>query len=1087
MKKSLISISVLFTLIFTYTIIPQEDYSLKIDNQKSYPPKINKLLLDPLSAGTYTIGTGGHFPTIDSAFNKLSIDGIAGEVVLELIDSLYTAPTNEYGFFLNGPISGASPNSRILIKPATNKKVTIEGNGYSEFYLLNTSYLTIDGVNLSGTTTLTVHSITNNQFAFNFGAIFANNSDHNAIQNSTFICEDIYRGAEPILFYVFTPGISSAPDSNLIQNNFIKEAGVAILVSAEYSLVKATGNIIRGNLVGSETDSLISWGIQAQFTQNTIIENNIVQNIRRYYWKPNPGINSYCGNGDIIRNNLVHNIDVNNGVYGGIGILLSGDLGKTGNNNLVYNNIVYDIRSSTLQAGASVSGIRMWYQNNPKIYYNSVYLNGNGNGANPNGSAALYISNDVTNLEAKNNIFINTRDESPYCASSIYDYSVANVTTDYNDLCYQSNSINALVRIANTKYYTLLDWQATGNDLHSVTEMPNFISPKDLHINTYISTNLEKRGTPIDGLDTDFDADLRNVNLPDIGADEFAGMIPTGALSFGAYSVGTTGFFPSIESVFNRLSTDGVEGPVTLELTDNLYTAPTTQYGFSLNGPIPGAGPNSRVTIKPSANKNVIIEGSNEAIFNFNNTSYLTIDGVEDTGATTLTIHAVQNLSYTFNDALDFLNNSDHNVIQNVTLIVDDYLKPSSGIYFSGSAPDSNLIQYNFFKKGGMFISIISGGKGNIIRENKIGSGADSLVAYGIEVANCEGTLIENNLIQNMKVTLSGSNQAMIGIALDSGNNQIIRNNVIKNIRAVSGYITAGIYVGVGGTNNQVYNNMVYDINSTSIQSNNRLAGIYLAYQTNPIIYYNSVYLLGGGATPLGSAALYIYTSCTNIDAKNNIFINTRDESTYCASSIYDYSASNLITDYNGLFYQSNSNNALVRIGNTKYNTLTDWQTTGKDLHSVNEMPYFIAPYLHIKDTISYLESRGTPIAGVTLDFDGQPRHSTTPDIGADEFNGVVVGVEDEKPLPKEFALAQNYPNPFNPATTINYQLPVSGKVTLKVYDLLGNEIATLVNEGKAAGTYNLTWNATQLSSGVYFYRLQAGSLVQTRKMILLK
>ena len=129
-----------------------------------------------------------------------------------------------------------------------------------------------------------------------------------------------------------------------------------------------------------------------------------------------------------------------------------------------------------------------------------------------------------------------------------------------------------------------------------------------------MATCLEKRGTPIAGLDTDFDGDLRHAYLPDIGADEFAGMIPTGALSFGADSVGTTGFFPSIESVFNRLSTDGVAGPVTLELTDNLYTAPTTQYGFSLNGPIPGAGPNSRVTIKPAENKNVIIEGNGRSV-----------------------------------------------------------------------------------------------------------------------------------------------------------------------------------------------------------------------------------------------------------------------------------------------------------------------------------------------------------------------------------------------------------------------------------------------------------------------------------------
>lgn len=90
---------------------------------------------------------------------------------------------------------------------------------------------------------------------------------------------------------------------------------------------------------------------------------------------------------------------------------------------------------------------------------------------------------------------------------------------------------------------------------------------------------------------------------------------------------------------------------------------------------------------------------------------------------------------------------------------------------------------------------------------------------------------------------------------------------------------------------------------------------------------------------------------------------------------------------------------------------------------------------------------------------------------------------------PYHFRLEQNYPNPFNPSTVIGYQLPVSGNVSLKVYDVLGNEVATLVDEYKPAGTYNVefTINNLQLSSGIYFYQLKAGDYIQTRKMILLK
>jgi hypothetical protein len=93
------------------------------------------------------------------------------------------------------------------------------------------------------------------------------------------------------------------------------------------------------------------------------------------------------------------------------------------------------------------------------------------------------------------------------------------------------------------------------------------------------------------------------------------------------------------------------------------------------------------------------------------------------------------------------------------------------------------------------------------------------------------------------------------------------------------------------------------------------------------------------------------------------------------------------------------------------------------------------------------------------------------------------------------FTLLQNYPNPFNPSTKINYSIPAITlrqvqndiRVTLKVYDVLGNEIETLVNEEKPAGSYEVTWFAEKLPSGVYFYQLRVGDLTLTKKMILMK
>jgi len=88
---------------------------------------------------------------------------------------------------------------------------------------------------------------------------------------------------------------------------------------------------------------------------------------------------------------------------------------------------------------------------------------------------------------------------------------------------------------------------------------------------------------------------------------------------------------------------------------------------------------------------------------------------------------------------------------------------------------------------------------------------------------------------------------------------------------------------------------------------------------------------------------------------------------------------------------------------------------------------------------------------------------------------------------PKTFELIQNYPNPFNPLTRIQYQILNSSHVSLKVYDAIGNEVATLVDEYKLAGIYEHEFSALNLTSGIYFYKLQSGNFVETKKMILLR
>jgi hypothetical protein len=127
------------------------------------------------------------------------------------------------------------------------------------------------------------------------------------------------------------------------------------------------------------------------------------------------------------------------------------------------------------------------------------------------------------------------------------------------------------------------------------------------------------------------------------------------------------------------------------------------------------------------------------------------------------------------------------------------------------------------------------------------------------------------------------------------------------------------------------------------------------------------------------------------------------------------------------------------------------------------------------------------------FDFDGDPRPNPVDmyvDIGAQESpysnpTGIKKGNSDY--LPKTFALKQNYPNPFNPTTTIEFSIPKSEFVTLKIYNILGQQVATLVSEKLAPGNFMLTLDANSLASGVYYYKIEAGNYTQTRKLILMK
>jgi len=217
-----------------------------------------------------------------------------------------------------------------------------------------------------------------------------------------------------------------------------------------------------------------------------------------------------------------------------------------------------------------------------------------------------------------------------------------------------------------------------------------------------------------------------------------------------------------------------------------------------------------------------------------------------------------------------------------------------------------------------------------------------------------------------------------------------------------------------------------------------------------------------------------------------------------------------LAAQSNSVFTIGNANNSNLLVGdspgfpgrvfNGKIDEVRIWNVARTESQIQNTMNTILSPeYYSTADSglVSYWRlDEGTGQIAEDLSFySNTATLGTSPSPDANDpiwvsANILIVNVENENNSdikPTNFSLSQNYPNPFNPVTSIKYSVSSMENVTLKVYDILGNEVVTLVNENKSAGNYDVEFDASKLSSGVYFYRLKAGSFIQTKKMVLLK
>jgi len=312
----------------------------------------------------------------------------------------------------------------------------------------------------------------------------------------------------------------------------------------------------------------------------------------------------------------------------------------------------------------------------------------------------------------------------------------------------------------------------------------------------------------------------------------------------------------------------------------------------------------------------------------------------------------------------------------------------------------------------------------NVVSGNGCGGGI-----YMSQAAN--GSMINRNTISYDTSECTGTNYGG-GIGLGTGNGLSITNNIISGNSA-----THGGGIRVRENNAAIINNTI--VNNTA----STIGGGLHSYNSNPILVNNILW---------------------DNQAPNNAGI---DPSSLTRVRYSDIQGTNV---YPG---QGNINADPFFADTLSYNLSDSSKCVGWGTDSIQiSSTWYNSP---------------------KFDFDGDPRPNPIDeyvDIGAQESpysNPWGIEKEESDYLPTVFSLKQNYPNPFNPSTTIEFSIPRTETVKLKIYNLLGQEVTTLVSDKLTPGEYKYTWDASKLASGVYFYKLEAGSFSSTRKLILLK
>jgi len=450
------------------------------------------------------------------------------------------------------------------------------------------------------------------------------------------------------------------------------------------------------------------------------------------------------------------------------------------------------------------------------------------------------------------------------------------------------------------------------------------------------------------------------------------------------------------------------------------------------------------------------------------------------------------------------------------------------GVQLSSSSPTifGNVIERSY--EYGITMTLGSSPliEGNtLIKNNTQGTSAKNQISVGLQGNN--SPVVLNNVIYGGSSIPTGGISLWVSGSTSFSDMIIEGNEIYNNGFGISLYSTSDGVINAVVKNNKIYNN---NINPNAQVSGSGINVNGSPFNT-PIITQNEIYGNWWGITIQNGTTVQagpnpnlgnIENADTSDDGLNIFYGNVQGTDTFdvynnCTNDIYaqnnDWRVYDSIAIENHVFHKvDNAAHGLVRFvpfsdqipveltsfvasvidGNVVLNwtTATELNNSGFEIQKGNHTSTLLS--VTEWESIGFVNGNGTSTETHTYSFTDQNpvtgksyyRLKQIDFDGSYEYSNVI---EVDLTLPIEFSLEQNYPNPFNPITIIQYTISSKQNVQLLVYNVLGKEIAMLVNEEKPAGNYEVNFDASKLSSGVYFYQLQAGDFIEIKKMLLLK